>query len=793
MIDLRLAIPAVAAWLGSAVAIALPNGWWLALGLWVLAVAAAAAGVALRMSATSSHGDAHGRASAIAAAVCVCAATAALVASAAAAAMPARHPDAASRLTNHTVAFRLEVASVAQESPSGGAARAPGASGIRFSATAVGMTAGTVSYAARMPVLVFAPAGTSVRIGETVTVNGTMNVLPTSSETAALVYATARPRAQAPPPAMLAAADSVRSAFSEQARDLPGDGGALLPGLAIGDVHELPSSLSDDMKQASLTHLTAVSGANCAVVVSLVGAAAAAIGFGRGARAVAALTALAGFVVLVTPQPSVLRSAVMAAVIVFGGWAGRPGRAVPALSLAVVGLLVIDPWLAVSYGFALSVLATGALLLLAPPLSERLVRWMPSRLATMLAVPIAAQVACQPVLLMLNPTVPLYGVLANLVAEPAAPVATVLGLASCIAIPLWAPVGALLAHLAWVPSAWIAAVARVSSALPSSGIGWAGGALGVVLMAVLAVAIALIVARPVHRVARAARIAALSAAVAISVCSLAGIAGSQLAETIDRPGAWSIAACDIGQGDAVLLSSRGAHALVDTGPDPARLSACLNDLGVERIDLLVLTHYDLDHVGGTQAVVGKVGVAMIGPTSDARGHSMEQELKQAGATVHVARTGDSGRLGDLAWRVLWPDVDTHGMEPGNEQSVTVLFSGDGIRSLFLGDLDERAQDALLKTGRVPRVDVVKVAHHGSRDQAESLYRHLQAAVALISCGAGNDYGHPTATALGILHRSGSEMMRTDVEGMLMVSADGAGGLHTWTRRHATPAELARPG
>lgn len=791
MIDLRLAVPAVVAWVGGGIAIALPNGWWFALVLWALAVAAAGTAVVTRMSPAS--GRAHGRASAVAAAVCVCAAAAALVATAAAAAMPARHPGAASRLEHHTVAFRLEVASVAQASTGGGASAGPGASGVRFSATAVRMSAGAQSYSARMPVLVFAPAGTAVRIGETVTVTGTMKVLPTSSETAALVYASARPRAQAPPPEVLAAADTIRAAFSKQARDLPGDGGALLPGLAIGDVHELPSSLSDDMKQASLTHLTAVSGANCAVVVSLVGAAAAALGLGRGARTVASLTALAGFVVLVTPQPSVLRAAVMAAVIVFGGWAGRPGRAVPALSLAVVSLLAIDPWLAVSYGFALSVLATGALLLLAPPLSERLARWMPSRLATLLSVPTAAQLVCQPVLLMLNPTVPLYGVLANLVAEPAAPIATVLGLASCIVIPIWAPAGALLAHVAWVPSAWIAAVARVSSALPSSGLDWAEGALGVALMTVLTVAIVLVVARPVRRIARTARIAALGAATAITICSFAGVAGARLAQAVDRPAAWSIAACDIGQGDAVLLSSNGAHALVDTGPDPARLTGCLNDLGIARIDLLVLTHYDLDHVGGTQAVIGKVSVAMVGPLVDERGRRMAEQLKRGGASVHVARTGDAGRLGDVSWRVLWPDAEPHGMEPGNEQSVTVLFSGDGIRSLFLGDLDERAQDALLETGRVPPVDVVKVAHHGSRDQAEPLYQHIRAAVALISCGTGNDYGHPTATALGILKRSGTVVMRTDVEGMLMVSSDGAGSLRTWTARHATPAELARPG
>lgn len=790
MIDLRLAVPALAAWVGAAAAIALSHGWWLAIALWAGAIAAAAFAVVLgtRVARAASAGPAR-RWAATAAAACVAAAAAALVATSAAAAMPGRHPDAVGELAHHMVTVRAEATSLPQVA-AGSATRD---AGTRFTATVRSVAAGTAHESVSMPVLVFAPKGTTVSIGDAIEVKGTLTLLPSSSETAALVYASALPRVVGSPPAFLRAANAIRSRFSTQAAKLPGDGGALLPGLAIGDVHGLPASLSADMKQASLTHLTAVSGANCAVVVSLVGAAAGAIGLGRGGRAVASLTALLGFVVLVTPQPSVLRAAVMATVIVIGGWGGRGARAVPALSLAVVGLLAVDPWLAVDYGFALSVLATGALLLLAPPLAARLGVWMPARVAAVLAVPIAAQVACQPVLLMLNPTVPVYGVLANLAAEPAAPVATVLGLLSCLVLPFWGAAGSFLAHLAWLPSAWIAEVARVAAALPGSGMAWLGGVVGLVLMLVVTVAIVLVVVRPVTRSARVARVVALISSAAVVAWSLAGVVGAQVAEAASRPTDWSIAACDIGQGDALVIASRGIHALVDTGPDPARLTTCLDALGVHRIDLLVLTHYDLDHVGGTAAVVGKVGMALVGPETDVRGERLDDQLAKGGASVHHAQTGDRGRLGAMSWRVLWPDSDPKGMEPGNEQSVTVLFSGSGLNALFLGDLDERAQDALLATGRVPQVDVVKVAHHGSRDQSEALYQHLHARVGLISCGAGNDYGHPTSTALGILARSGTAVMRTDVEGMLMVAADGSGGLRTWTARHGSLAQLARPG
>ncbi|HWD62170.1 MAG TPA: MBL fold metallo-hydrolase [Humibacter sp.] len=243
----------------------------------------------------------------------------------------------------------------------------------------------------------------------------------------------------------------------------------------------------------------------------------------------------------------------------------------------------------------------------------------------------------------------------------------------------------------------------------------------------------------------------------------------------------------------MLLQSHGAHALIDVGPDPAPLTGCLSELGISRIDLLVLTHYDMDHVGGVAAVVGKVGVAMVGPPSDAHGRAVDTALAKGGAQVTVAQSGDNGKLGNLDWSVLWPDADSGGMQDGNERSVTVRFDGDGLRSIFLGDLDERAQAALLDTDRPQRVDVVKVAHHGSSDQDEALYQRLGATVGLISCGVGNDYGHPTAKALGILKRAGTLAMRTDVQGILMVSADGNGGLRTWTQKHATSEQLAAPG
>jgi competence protein ComEC len=571
---------------------------------------------------------------------------------------------------------------------------------------------------------------------------------------------------------------------------LPGDGGDLLPGLAIGDTGSVSATLSDAMKTASLSHLTAVSGANCAIVVGLVLALGAAAGLPRPARLGAAAVALAGFVVVVTPEPSVIRAAVMAAVALIALGAGRAARGFPLLCVAVLVLLTIDPWLSRSYGFALSVLATAGLLLLARPLAEAMSRFLPRGLALVLAVPLAAQLACQPVLLMLNPSLPLYGVAANLLAEPAAAPVTVLGLIACVVAPVFPPLATVVAALAWLPASWIAAVATFFAALPGARAPWPTGLAGILLLSVLTVAglIAALggVPPPVRRVARAGLVVAF-------VGYLATLAGSQLVESVTRPADWQFALCDVGQGDATIIRSQGMVALDDTGREPARLQHCLDQLGITHIDLLVLTHYDLDHVGGVSAVYGKVDRALIGPPSDAGDVRIASELRANGAAVDQVSRGESGMLGELRWDVLWPPP--RGVEPGNPASVTIQVTGAGacargcLSGILLGDLGEESQARLLGTGQLGHVDVVKVAHHGSADQSARLYEALRAPVGLIGVGAGNGYGHPTAKLLGILAAVGTRPLRTDLDGLTLIAPGRRpGDIRVWTEK---PEDVVR--
>ncbi|SDR90460.1 ComEC/Rec2 family competence protein [Microbacterium paraoxydans] len=651
-----------------------------------------------------------------------------------------------------------------------------------------------------------APAAGPVRIGieegEGFVLGAQVRVTGESAETdagerAALVVFVAAGTVERSAPGVFGFAADLRRSFVERATRLPEPGAGLLPGLAVGDTTAVPAAVDADMRTSGLSHLTAVSGANCAIVVAAVFGIVALSGGTRALRVVLAALALAAFVVLVTPEPSVIRAATMAAAGMLSILVGRPSAGAGILALCVAVLLVADPWLASAPGFALSAVASGALILLAPALANGIGRWLPGPLALAIAVPLAAQLACAPVIALFAEQQSLVSVVANLLAEPAAPIATVIGLLACLAAPL-PPVADLLAACAWLPSAWIATVAHVTSGLPGAQVLLPAGLGSAALVALVSVAIAIVCCRgrprpDVVTVRSRPRgtstsggvltiVRCVAAGVLIVVASVGtsrALVDGPLAPLV-TPHGWAIAACDVGQGDAILVRSQDAIALIDTGPDPAALDACLRSLSVDRIDLLVLTHFDADHVGGAAVLEGRVDTVLHGPPADGTDARVLDDLARAGAALRAAGAGDRGALGEASWRVLWPRKGSVAFPSGNDASVVTEFAGGGVpRALFLGDLSAVPQRALFRGTPLTRYDVVKVAHHGSADQEPALYEALQPSVALITVGAGNDYGHPRRETLEMLSALGAHVYRTDHDGRTLLGIEDH-ALRVWT-------------
>ncbi|WP_374117895.1 ComEC/Rec2 family competence protein [Streptomyces sp. S07_1.15] len=600
------------------------------------------------------------------------------------------------------------------------------------------------------------------------------------------------------PTAVQRAAGELRAGLREASDGLPADARALLPGLVVGDTSRVPADLDRAFHATDLVHLLSVSGANLTIVLALL------IGpphlalraerrglaprFGIPLRGTALLGGLLtlGFVIVCRPEPSVLRAAACGGIALLAIATGRRRSLLPALAAAVLLLVLYDPWLARSYGFLLSVLATGALLTIAPRWSAALQRRrVPGRLAEVLAAAAAAQAVCAPVVAVLAARVSLVAVPCNLFAELAVAPATVLGFAALATAPFAMPAAEALARLAAWPVEWIAAVARTGAALPGAELDWPGGWTGGLLLAALT---ALLV--PVApRLARHPWLCAACALVLLAVVLRPGPLPRFV--TGWPPPGWRLAVCDVGQGEALVLAAGGDRALVvDAGPEPEAVDRCLRSLGVRHVPLLVLTHFHADHVAGLPGVLRGRAVGAIETTTleEPPGQAAFVRRTAAAAGVRVLRTTPGERrLGPVAWRVLWPLPGRTAVTGANDASVTMLVRTAGLTLLLLGDLEPPAQQRLASTVPLPPVDVLKVAHHGSARQDHGLLARLRPRIAVISCGAGNDYGHPAPRTVAALRAGGAVVLRTDTDGAIAVTGPPARPGAAVTAGGASPA------
>jgi competence protein ComEC len=568
---------------------------------------------------------------------------------------------------------------------------------------------------------------------------------------------------------------NLRGDFLAKISGVTEDSKGLLAGLAIGDTSKLSELAEDSMKVVSLTHLTAVSGANCAIVIGLVYLLLKRFAISRLMKTLLSVLALILYVLLVGPEPSVLRAATMASVVMFAHLLGRRGGATQALALCVIILLVSDPWLATNYGFQLSVLATLGILELAPAMAGRLSTRMPAWLALTLAVSIAAQMACLPILLQLQAGLSTYSIPANLLAEPLVAPITILGILACLFAPILPVITALLSWLASLGTWLILAIAKYFAEAPAATLAWPTGLVGVAGGVLLLILIAAWVRanRPLIRSA-----ASISFGVILAVV-IGGCSSQQLQAGAWPPSNWSVVSCDVGQGDATVIRSQGLTAVIDVGRKPGPVKRCLDRLQIKKIDLLVLTHFDLDHVGGLDGALQDrvIDKALITSFEDDRPAAAItwRKLYSASSETIEAGTGLSGSLGGFRWQVLSPHLGAAEAEDSNDASVTMLFSSPQLVFLGLADLGERGQMRLANEsanwlgdgfGVVPLV--VKVAHHGSRDQYPELYEHLRPQVAIFSSGAGNEYGHPTDRSLAMVRSAGASIFRTDAQGSIAI-------------------------
>jgi len=576
------------------------------------------------------------------------------------------------------------------------------------------------------------------------------------------------------PPLWQRVIESMRTGLAQAMGRNPAEQAALVPALVVGDTSRVPVSLSDDFRATGLTHLMAVSGANLAILLSFLSVVARRCGVRGRWLTVVSVIGVAVFIALCHSEPSVLRAAAMGVVsLVAVGRGAEAGSGLSGMCLAVMGLCWIDPWMSRSMGFILSVLACLGIILWGRRWAGILGRWLPGWVAEAMAIPLAAQVATQPVICSVSGAVSTAGLIANAAAGPWVAPATVIGLVAALVSPASGAVASWAGYAAgWcaepilIVGHWLADLPGASHPWPVTPVG-----LGVVVLACLVAAwiMPLILSR--------AWIVLTATAVLVATMLVAPFQPGW-------PGEWRIAACDVGQGDAVVVRAGESEAVMfDVGPPDSSVVSCLTQLGVKEIPLVVLSHFHADHAGAFGEVAASFSIgSLLVPSGGGDGTAVLRLAQEKGIPVSTGRTGLRTQVGDLQITVVsaWQSSigeSSNGEESSadNDQSLIVRVDSPDMSLLDTGDVEILGQQTALKNPADLEVDVLKVPHHGSARQDPGFLEATHATIALISVGANNSYGHPADKTVKELVNDGMEVVRTDEHGSIAISHQG-----TWT-------------
>ncbi len=612
----------------------------------------------------------------------------------------------------------------------------------------------------------------------------------------------------------------------------------VLQGVVMGDTAGIDEGWMEAFRRAGTAHMLSVSGLHVASLAAIVIGLAGLLRVSRRMSFLLAAAAALLMIPFVGPSPPIVRSAAMIVVVLAGRWVGRSRDPWQGLALAALVVLALNPFAVFDVGFQLSFSAFAGMLALVKPL-ERLLHRVPDAARAGLAVSIAATLGTAPVSLVVFGRTSLISPLANLLVVPALAPVTGLGMASVLLGFIWRGFSVALDTLASLPMSWTVLISSLCARAPVLTAGELGRAGFASALALASVPLALALAgrevklpmglrvpllRPLAARLRVRRprdprlTAIMSVGVVIAFLALgAGLyptAASAFRQleirlgTTNWPEQPEIRVLDVGQGTAVLLRTPGRHAaLFDAGPAGCDLGSQLRSLGVERLDLVVISHPHADHFAGLSECLDSVEIGtFVDRTASTHAAGVGSAGTPAPISAKSSSTGEAEAGEAAQYLRLREDSIERGAHylqalPGSSltlDGVTVTFfaparpltmfagphpwgegrdppSGDELNGTSLVALLDAGETEVLMPGdaeagvleryHLPPADAIVVPHHGSRGAvSERLLGSLQARLAIISVGEGNGFGHPDPGTVGLLVAAGDTIVRTDESG-----------------------------
>ncbi len=587
-------------------------------------------------------------------------------------------------------------------------------------------------------------------------------------------------------PRALAAKMRLRLERAMQAA-LPEPAASLASGIVMGRDGTMPRDLTEAFRETGLAHFVAVSGSNIALVTALAFLLFVPL-LGRNWATLPAATSLVFYVFLAGAEETVVRAGIMALIVLVGFWLGRPRSGLAALAAAAILMTAAQPRLALEAGFQLSVASTAGLIVFGPWIQYGLA-WLtaklggaavvPSLLLQVIALSLAAWVAALPVIWVTFGQISLIGPLVNIPTVPVFALAFWLSGAAAIAGALWEPAGWAIGLAAYYPLAFIIWMAEAGASVPRAAVAVPRFGAEAALLATVALGalgwpayryLAPRITPPATRgnVARTVRATALAGGAGALVAAIVAVS----VWPVRGPGELHITVLDVGQGDAILVTTpHGERVVVDGGPSGIVLARELGDVlphWQRGIAAAVLTHPDADHVGGLPALLDRFHVQQVYDGGAGHDTAIFERFKEAAGARQTLRRGDVFEVDGVRFETIWPRPGALG-GPRNSASVVLRVTYGDATILLTGDIEETAQQALMASGGID-AHVLKVPHHGASTNAGGFFEAAGAGVTVISAGKGNRFGHPAEETLAGL--AGRAVLRTDVHGRVTIVSDG---------------------
>jgi len=574
-------------------------------------------------------------------------------------------------------------------------------------------------------------------------------------------------------------------------RYLPKTTAAIAKGIVLGTSDEIDPQDYGDFQKTGLAHILAASGMNVGFVMLMGVWTGEVLKLRRRTKGVLAAVLVLGYGCLTGWPVSLLRAALMAWLGLLAYYGGREPNLPNALAVSGLIMLVLNPVWLFELSFQLSFLATWGLIWLYPAWRQMIP--YQGKVVDAILIPLAAQAATLPIIVHSFSLFSFSSLFANIFGAYLSGAALILGLIGFLVSTVFAPLAAVFLLPAGLAVDVITEMSRWLSYLPGSYL-WVAAPPFWSVIGFYAGLVCL----------SSTRVKTDKRLLALSCFLLVVYLGLLLVTPGFRDKGWlEVTFLDVGQGDSILVKTpQGRFMLVDCGGNQLYdvgekvVVPALARKGLRSLDMLVITHPDIDHIGGASTVIREMRPRVLG-VSDTTWPGYNYQELQTGTQVKTLKVvelsqGQAVRLDpDLAIDVLYPEPSDEGRISNqggtyNSDSVVMRLRYGRISFLLTGDIDGKVMDRLVAKKLIEPTTVVKAPHHGSRGSlSEAFYKAASPKVAVISVGEGNPFGHPSLQTLELLNDSGVKIYRTDLDGALTFKTDGGRLFVQTTKKHKT--------